>query len=578
MRHFLLSLGLVSMLGISAAHAQTPAWQWGAQSVNPTPTNETEARSYAIATDAAGNSYMGLGLQARNGVSAVRNFGTTSLTSTDISGVVAKLNAAGQWQWATAVSALDANGSTIVFVSNVVASPAGDVFVTGSVDEDATSIRVGTVTLNLTGSNLEQRTFVARLNSSGQCTWLIAINDVDAGDMALNPVNGELVLTGDYRGAATIGTTTLPAPVGTNDSGLFVARLSQAGQWTSALSVRTSGTGDVSGEELSVGPQGQVAVAVVVENGSATLGSTTINASTADKTAVAQLTPAGQWQWAVQSSSSSTSLSVNGLEYDASGNLWVLNTNNAGSQLGTITLPTGTIGFIGRLSPAGAWNLAGSITSQGGSFPGGSKLAVDELGNPVIAGLLEGTTNPTTSYSFGTRTLSFTERGSYVARFNTAGQWQYAIKPPTATSNINSSNTYSFNSIALDRAGNLLTLGNIFSSTVTFGTTVLTGSYRDIFVAKLANAGATLGVRQAAGAQPLALYPNPVTAGAAATLRLAAPASAAQPITLRNTLGQIVRESGVAAGRQEATVATEGLAPGVYLLETGLSRAQVVIQ
>ncbi|MCB2377523.1 T9SS type A sorting domain-containing protein [Hymenobacter sp. BT635] len=579
MRNFLLSLGLTCTLGMTAAYAQTPAWQWGAQSVNPTPTNQTEARAYAIATDAAGNSYVGVGMQARNSVTSVRNFGSTTLSTTDIGGVVAKLNAAGQWQWATPIESQDASGTTYVFISNVVTTAAGEVFVAGTVDESATSMRVGTVTLNLASTSLEERMFVARLNSSGQCTWLIAVNGASAHDMALNPVNGELLLTGGYYGGASFGSTALPAPLGTGDTGMYVARLSQAGQWTSALGVRASAAGaEVSGDDVSVGAQGQVAVAVYVEDGSVTLGGATINASSVDKMAVAQLTPAGQWQWVVQAPGAST-LDVNALQYDASGNLWVLNDGNAGGQLGTVTLPANTVGFVGRLSSAGAWNLAGSIASQTGRFYSGNKLAVDAQGNAVVAGELDGaTTSPASTYSFGAQTLSFTTPGLYVARFNAAGQWQYAIKSPTGTANGATPSRYSFNAIALDAAGSLLTLGNLFSTNVTFGPNTLVGSTRDIFVAKLTNAGTTLGVRQAAGAQPLALYPNPVAGGATATLRLAAPAASTQAVTLRNTLGQLVRQTSLAAGRQEVSLPTAGLTPGVYLLEAGLSRAQIVVQ
>ncbi|UOQ71810.1 T9SS type A sorting domain-containing protein [Hymenobacter cellulosilyticus] len=584
MRNSLLSLGLACTLGLSAAHAQTPTWQWAAQTVNPTPTNESEARAREIVTDAAGNSYVGVGLQPRNGAASVRNFGSTTLssTATSTSAAVAKLNAAGQWQWATLISVQNANDPTdnpAIFMGDIVVTPAGDIFIEGPVDDKATSIRIGTVTLNLTPNTQEERMFVARLNSSGQCIWITAVNGASSSGMVLNPVNGELVLAGSYSGGSVaFGSTTLPAPAVLDDDALFVARLSQAGQWTSALGVRTVGNGDVTGEDIAIGSQGQVAVSVGVQAGSVTLGSTTINASSIDKMVVAQLSPAGQWQWVAQSSGSSSSLDLADIEYDSNGNVWVMNDDNAGGQIGSLTLPANTIGFVGRISTTGQWNLAGAVTSSnGGRFAGGNNMAVDAQGNPVLIGSAEGQTGTAYAYSFGTRALSFTDRGAFVARFNTNGTWQYAIKGPTATSP-NGNPQYTFNSLALDQAGNLLVSGNVFASTIPFGSSTVVGSYRDMFVAKLTNAGATLGVRQAAGTQPLALYPNPVAAGTAATLRLASPATSPQPVTLRNALGQTVRQTSIAAGRQEAAVATDGLAPGVYLLEAGLSRAQVVVQ
>ena len=105
------ALVLLSLLGAPAAtYAQAPTWQWGPQSTNPTPTEDTQAFGRAIVTDTAGNSYVAgdLNRSPSTGQVSARRFGTSTLASTQPgSGYVGKVSAAGQWQWATNMA--DAN-------------------------------------------------------------------------------------------------------------------------------------------------------------------------------------------------------------------------------------------------------------------------------------------------------------------------------------------------------------------------------------------------------------------------------------------------------------------------------------
>ncbi|MFD2785642.1 hypothetical protein [Hymenobacter rubripertinctus] len=60
MQKFYPLLGLVLALVLPTAHAQTtPAWNGAAQTLNPTPTDDTRAFGRTIAADAAGNAYVG---------------------------------------------------------------------------------------------------------------------------------------------------------------------------------------------------------------------------------------------------------------------------------------------------------------------------------------------------------------------------------------------------------------------------------------------------------------------------------------------------------------------------------------
>ncbi|PJJ61291.1 T9SS type A sorting domain-containing protein [Hymenobacter chitinivorans] len=581
-------MGLALTLGLSAAHAQTPTWTNGAQTVNPAPTNDTGARATAIASDAAGNGYVIGVLQngAGSGVPATRAFGSTSLSSTTGfgDGFVAKLSPSQQWAWAVRVNS---TGEGLTF-SRLAATPAGDVYAGGVTQDDNSPITVGTLTQASTSG---YKVFVTRLTTTGQPQWIAvapltafasATSRLSMQSVSWDAAAGNIVVTGIYQGSAlAFGSTTLPsAPLG----GMFVARLSTAGQWLSAVAAVPTNLGttapDLNFYDAAVGPQGQVAVAFRLRDAQLSLGTTTISApaSTSGGTAVvAQLSAANQWQWATVPTNSSNSLyyTTSDMKYDPSGNLWLVARSSAnGLQLGSNTIAN-TNQFVVRLSAAGQWGVGGSIGASPSDSPGTPRgLAVDGQGNAVVTGQLR----TQTSYTFGSQVLTTTTTTrTYVARFSAAGQWQYAQLAPTATNTAGNAD-YSLNDATVDASGNLLAAGSL-TGTAVFGTsTLVSAAYGDAIVVKLANAGVVSALRQKAGVAPLALFPNPAAAGTLATLRLPAVSTAALPVTLRDALGRAVRTSTVPTGRLEGSVSTAGLAPGLYLLEVGAQRAQLVVE
>ena len=590
MRHLFPTLGLALALAAPAARAQTPAWTGAVQATNPAPTNDTGASGNGLAVDAAGSQYVAGSLKngAGSGAPATRVFGSTSLTggSGFGSGFVAKLSATQQWQWALRATG---NGEEVAF-EHVAVSPAGDTYAAGYVAADdlispngGTLLTVGSFTYTTTRP---QAAFVTRLNASGQPQWLAGVSGVYILATGWDAAAGNLVVVGVYERSPVFGATTLPAPAGTNTEGLFVARLNAAGQWVSAVGVTSTGAASSSRLAVSsgaVGPQGQAAVAFRVRNGSVTLGSTVINSTSATvaRNVVAQLNAANQWTWATEPTVAPATASVayitNGLRYDRTGNLWLAGEGNVtGLQLGST--PVNEQEFFARLSPTGQWGAVGIIGHAGSTLATNTEaLAVDATGNAVvIAELPEAIT-----YTFGTRTLANPTAGrKVVARFNpTALVWDYAQLAPAPSNTGGGLADYDFQAAAFDAAGTLHATGSL-GGNITFGNTTLanpSASGTNVFVARLGNAGA-LQVRPVAGAAPLALWPNPVAAGAAATLRLPAPAATARPAVLRDALGRAVAQATVPAGRQEVALPTAGLAPGLYLLEAGGSRAQVVVE
>jgi hypothetical protein len=588
MRQLLPCVALAFALALPAAHAQTPAWTGGAQTTNPAPTNDTGAEGRYIGTDAAGNIYVsGYVLSgAGSGVPGSRAFGSTTITSTGLgSGFIAKLSPTLQWQWAVRLST---NGLEGISIGDLAVSPDGDVYVSGATEEEgATTISIGSLNqATTTGKNF----FIARLNTSGQAQTLTLIpntnpsslSGVDA-EIEWDAVSNSLVVLGYYLGVTPVlGSTTLPAAPASGAG--FVARLSPAGQWGSVVTVTPTGTSsssDFGMGALTVGPQGQVGMGVAMSNGTVSLGtSSLVSPNAADenyKVGIAQLSPAGQWQWLAQPAGVAEDFFFTEIKYDRAGNAWLLGSGETGLQLGTFTQPANTDAFVARLSPTGQWGTVGIVQRPAGNSANSSinELAVDASGNAIVTGEME----PGASLNFGSQMLSAASTGtgrSFVARFGAAsGQWQYAQLPPAT----NNGNTYYFNDIALDATGNLLTTGGLRNNiSVAFGSTTLTGSAGgDVYVARLGNAGA-LAARQPEGAPRLALYPNPVAIGHTATLRLPTPAQTTLAVVLRDALGRAVRTTTLPAGRQETTLVTTGLAPGLYQVQAGLSRAQVVVE
>ena len=494
------------------------------------------------------------------------------------SGFVAKLSPTQQWLWALKATS---TGEGATFQETAV-SPAGDTYAMGYVSDDAnisptggSVLTVGSYTYTTTK---DFASFITRLNASGQPQWLAGVSGAQIYSTGWDATAGNLVVAGSYIGTVSFGSTTLPAAP---NAGVFVARLSATGQWLSAVGAATTGTASSSRfvvSEAAVGPQGQAAIAFRVRNGSVALGSSTVTSTSTTQAIniVAQVNAANQWAWVTQTpapGTSSVAYISTGLQYDRAGNLLLAGeATSTGLQLGTAAV-NGDV-FVARLSATGQWGAVGAIShSSGTSTSNTEALAVDGQGNAVVLGNMPSAT----TYTFGTRTLVNPAAGrKFVARFNpTALAWDYAQLAPAG-----GGDGYDFGAAAIDGAGTLTATG-ILRGTVTFGSTTLTNPAafgNNTYVAQLASAGLPTAVRQAAGIAPPALFPNPVAAGTAATLRLPAPAPAPQVLTLTNALGRVVHQGSIAVGSQELGLPTAGLAPGLYLVQAGLSRTQLVVE
>ena len=140
-------------------------------------------------------------------------YGMTALAGRGDMAFVAKVDASGNWVWATnAVSISGANGRSVAALAD------GSSVVTGYFSG---TITFGTTTLTSAGST---DTFVAQIGASGNWIWATRAGGT-GGELSLgitvSPADGAAAITGRFSGAAVFGSTTLT----TADVDVFVARM-----------------------------------------------------------------------------------------------------------------------------------------------------------------------------------------------------------------------------------------------------------------------------------------------------------------------------------------------------------------
>lgn len=574
---------LIALLILPVA-AQTPTWQWGLQTINPTPLDGTEAEATSVATDASGRVFVGgtLSYQSTPVINVTRSFGSAGIFGPGQGGFVAQVTPAGAWAWFTSVQPLGISTAGIqsATITAVAVTPAGDVYAAGYAD--AATLQVGSVSEPLANSG--RAVFVARLNSAGVCQWLRPVESTNTDPrLAFDPSTGGVVLAGTYQNSPRFGSFALP----TGAEALFVARLNPTGQWVGA--VATAGSPNIlsSYYNITVGPAGQVAVVGSQRAGSLTFGPTTLTttATNGGTYFVAQLSPANQWQWAVGGSGSLLN-TIYAADYTPAGALWVSGGGMAGTVVGPTTLVTGNpgstscrSGFVGQLSATGQWGTVQQLSPPNSASSIFINLKSDAAGKAIVLGGLQGD-GVLEQVPLGNHVVTAPPDGValFMASLTGTGQWQYLadVPPPAPNGRLNPSG------LALDGSGNLY-LSGALQGGMTVGSSMLQGTYNgnpnfsrgyDAVLLRLANITA-LASRPATALSSLACFPNP--ARTQATLRLPA-ASEAATATLLDAQGRTVRTYPLSAHATTATLDLSGLAPGLYVVRCGAATGRLVVE
>ncbi|MBL7965248.1 MAG: T9SS type A sorting domain-containing protein [Flavobacteriales bacterium] len=170
------------------------------------------------------------------------------------------------------------------------------------------------------------------------------------------------------------------------------------------------------------------------------------------------------------------------------GGSYVVGMFNGTAQLGATALTSagGKDMFLARLDGGG--NVVWARRAGGSGDQGGHVVATDASGNAIVAGEFEGSMD----FSTGMLTASG-DRNLYLAKYSDAGLVLWTVQGIT-------SGASQCNSVATDAASNIYVAGR-FEGSLQFGATTVTSvGMQDVFVMKLNSAGAVQWLVRAGGA------------------------------------------------------------------------------
>jgi hypothetical protein len=303
---------------------------------------------------------------------------------------VAKLDAAGNWQWVA-----HGGGSGSDYGTALVVDATGNVTVVGSLGDSNANFGSLRLVGNLGVPNADKRnTFVGRLDSNGN--WLRVTTGGSTTNFTRVAVDGEgdTYISGSYSSASLqLGSFTL-ANANPGNIVVYVAKLTSAGNWQWAVS--TSGD-NINSSGIAVDNAGTIYITGGFSGNTASFGTTTLtnqgNANTGD-IYVAALNANGTWRWATQ---------AGGPDYEVSGDLTldkagrpVITGEFGGStaRFGTVELvnsstPGKSDAFVAKLDTTGAWYWA--LSTTGSEDETGQAIAMAPDGAASIVGSYWGT-------------------------------------------------------------------------------------------------------------------------------------------------------------------------------------------
>lgn len=388
-------------------------------------TSDDEASALTI--DATGQVYL------TGSYRGTASFGSLSLTAPSNGGApgldffVAKLDANGNWQWATragspihAPTAIRLDGSGNVYVAGAFTAPTATIGTTTLSNPVTLSPPYNTPTYTSDG-------YVAKLNSAGAWQWVNQVggndyNFVDHRDMVVDAA-GNCYVTGSITGQISFGATTLTSSV--NNASLnrgFVAKLSPSGSWLWAVPAGADAhpnTGKVN--KIALDGSGNAYITGEASGPTATFGAIALTTTAAARSwlFVAKLDAAGNYLWATKTGGTLHEAS-NGIAVDAVGNAFVTGSFLNETSFGSIALtgvPSGTINgvydaFVAKLNGStGAVQWA--VRAGGEKNDYGRAVAVDGRGGVYLTG-----DAASTSADFGSFQLAPASVGGFWARLN----------------------------------------------------------------------------------------------------------------------------------------------------------------
>lgn len=456
-----------------------------------------------------------------------------------------------------------ADGSSFTATTGLAVDGRGNVVVSGYF---ADTLTFGATTLicprTEPAPQLTVRPFVAQLSADGEWLWAIKL------DGRIGSIKSGLAVDG--RGNVYVSGSfggdirfgDTTFTTGPDDTDVFVAQLSPAGAWQWA--VRGGGGGlDFAGPGLAVDARGDVYLTGYFESPQTTFGNITLQRRGQSDVFVAKLSAAGTWQWATP---------AGGVEIDQGTDL-VLAPDGSLYVTGAFQSPRATFGDTTLLSPSGSVHLPTAFVGR--LTPAGTWAWVATLG-------------ATGAYSIGVALAADAAGDAYVA-----GNFADSLVAGTTHLGIDSSNSdwtadayvAKINAagawqwalragsgasdygrgVAVSASGEVLLTGEIRGITATFGSLTLTPT-------QPTDNGAGVFLARIGFPPPAAhsLFPNPARETAQLT------GLGNSPVTIYDAIGRPVRVVEPCDGT--ATLDLRGLAAGVYLVRAGAAARRLAVE
>jgi len=353
--------------------------------------------------------------------------------------------------------------------------------------------------------------YLVKHDSCGNLRWAKQANGHDGGDVYGTSVAadtaGNVYVTGFYHTDTLFAGNVIALGNGSRE--VFVAKYNTSGiaQWIQ----HSSGNAQERGNAISLDVLGNVYVAGSFNSSAITFGANSLANGTNDgftlDAFIAKFDNTGANLWvrgSVSNSSTSGSVSANGIGVDASGNVYVAGDFESNSiQFATTSLVNNGFRDI-YLVKYNAIGVFQWLRSAGGSQDDGANgVAADAAGNTYITGRIGGAS----TVAFGTYSVTNAAQSAavFIAKYDANGTAQWASSTK--------GDYYSYNEaygISLDVGGNAYIIGAYSSDSLRFnGATIFNesiangkpgGDYTyDVFVAKYKANGILSWARTAGG-------------------------------------------------------------------------------
>ena len=442
---------------------------------------------------------------------AVPTFTVSPLSGTSVGLTITALAGANVYT----VKAYSADGTTLISTTNATTAvtPISGLTPNTSYQFSVTAIGNGSVYLNsaestkLLSSTTALTTALPKVPNSA---WIKSAGGIfgDAANAVVVDSSNNVYVAGYFNTQATFGSgADLVQLTSAGGNDIFVAKYSSTG---TLLWVRQSGgTGTDVAYTLKLDPSGNILVGGAF-SGVATFGTDSnrqsITSQGGEDGFIAKYGADGSFSWVRQLSGTSTTDRVQGMDTDASGNIFVVGFFGDNLVLGTgaarVTLRTfgSNDAFIAKYASNGALLWVKQIGGTGADALYG--IAVDKGGNAIVSG----TAAAGVIFGSGATAQTLLVQGgadSFIAKYNTSGDLLWM------QSGGGSSTDFS-NGVAVDSNNNIYTVG-YFNGGATFGTgadaqavsaalTIAGGVSQDAYLAKYSSAGRLLWIRTMGGA------------------------------------------------------------------------------